>query len=214
MPGELAPTFLRLGPRSAGLLMTPEEFDAARFVGRYRYELIRGVLVVSPPPGNAEVDPNEYLGYLLLIYRENHPQGSVIDAALPEQTLFMTADRRRCDRAIWTGLGRTPDPERDLPTIAVEFVSGSSRDRRRDYEQKRGEYLAAGIAEYWVIDRFRRTMTVYANAPDGIVERVVREDESYETPRLPGFVLPITRLLARADLWPPRKRSREDRPRA
>jgi Uma2 family endonuclease len=214
VPGELAPTFLRLGPRSAGLLMTPEEFDVARFVGRYRYELIRGVLVVSPPPGNAEVDPNEYLGYLLLIYRENHPQGSVIDAALPEQTLFMTADRRRCDRAIWTGLGRIPDPERDLPTIAVEFVSGSSRDRRRDHEQKRGEYLAAGITEYWVIDRFRRTMTVYATAPDGIVERVVREDESYETPRLPGFVLPITRLLARADLWPPRKRSRKDRPRA
>ena len=78
----------------------------------------------------------------------------------------------------------------------------------------RGEYLAAGIAEYWVIDRFRRTMTVYVNAPGGAVERVVREDESYETPRLPGFVLPIARLLARADLWPPRKRSRKDRPQA
>src|SRR4051812_29966888 len=81
----------RLGPRSAGLTMTPEEFDALEpedFVKHYRYELIRGVLVVSPPAGNSEVDPNEELGYLLRSYQEHDPQGSVLDATLPEQTLL------------------------------------------------------------------------------------------------------------------------------
>ena len=41
---------LRLGPRSAGLLLTPAEFDRARFREGWRYELINGVLVVSPTP--------------------------------------------------------------------------------------------------------------------------------------------------------------------
>jgi hypothetical protein len=41
---------LRLGPRSAGVLLTTEEFDRARFVEGWRYELINEVLVVSPIP--------------------------------------------------------------------------------------------------------------------------------------------------------------------
>ena len=38
----------RLGPRSAGMLLTAAEFDRARFREGWRYELINGVLVVSP----------------------------------------------------------------------------------------------------------------------------------------------------------------------
>ena len=97
---------------------------------------------------------------------------------------------------IWTGLGRAPKVKRDLPTIAVEFVSKAKRDRRRDYVEKRDEYLALGIAEYWVIDRFRRILTVFQAATP---ELVVPEGETYRTPRLPGFELPIARLFAVAD---------------
>ena len=41
---------LRLGPRSAGVLLTTEEFDRARFVEGWRYELINEVLVVFQFP--------------------------------------------------------------------------------------------------------------------------------------------------------------------
>ena len=60
------------------------------------------------------------------------------------------------DRIIWAGLGRQPKPRRDIPTIAIEFVSASKRERRRDYAEKRKEYLAAGVVEYWLFDRFER----------------------------------------------------------
>jgi Uma2 family endonuclease len=148
--------------------MTPEEFDALEpedFVDHYRYELIRGVLVVTPHAGTAERDPNEELGYLLRRYRDDHPQGSALDQTLPEQTIPTTLNRRRADRAIWVGLGRIPDEEKDIPAIVVEFVSASRRDHRRDYEEKLQEYLAAGVREYWIIDRFRRIMTVNRNSP-------------------------------------------------
>jgi len=201
----------RIGPRAAGRLMTPEEFDAtpeSAWDDRYRYELIRGVLVVTPPPGAAERSPNDELGFLLRLYRETHPQGSALDETLPEQTIATATDRRRCDRAIWAGLGRKPDLENDLPTIAVEFVSASRRDHRRDYEEKLREYLAVGVSEYWIIDRFSRTMTVYRSHEGEPAASIVRETESYQTESLPGFLLPIARLLAKADDWPKMRRRR------
>ena len=59
--------------------------------------------------------------------------------------LVPATNRRRADRVIWTGLGRVPDPEKDIPSIVVEFVSKRRRDALRDYEAKRDEYLAAGV---------------------------------------------------------------------
>jgi Uma2 family endonuclease len=191
-----------LEPGLAGTLMTPEEFDAAE-VGDdlYNYELIHGVLVVSPPPLEAERDPNEELGYLLRLYREQHPQGVALDKTLPEQTVYTPANRRRADRLIWAGLGRVPKPRVDVPTIIAEFVSKERRDRQRDYVEKRREYMELGVAEYWIIDRFRRIMTVVVNSPAGPQDQIIGEREVYRTSFLPGFELPLARLFALADLW-------------
>jgi hypothetical protein len=42
-------------------------------------------------------------------------------------------------------------------------------------------------------------MTVCRNAPEGLSELVVAEQDTYQTPLLPGFELPLARLLAVAD---------------
>jgi Uma2 family endonuclease len=186
--------------------MTPEEFDAiTNYDDRYRYELVRGVLVVTPPPAEAERDPNEELGHLLRSYKEHHPQGAALDKTLPEHAIRPGDDRRRADRVIWAGLGRIPDPVEDIPTIAVEFVSRGRRNWRRDYEEKRREYLALGVAEYWIIDRFRRTLTVYRNPPRAPAEQVIAEGGVYRTELLPGFELPLAGLLSLADDWRKKK---------
>ena len=191
--------------------MTTAEFDALRYddcVEGYRYELINGVLVVSPAVSSAEVNPNDDLGYLLRTYQENHPRGSCLDLTLFERDVFLSKNRRRADRVIWTGLGRMPDERRDTPSILVEFVSPGRRAAVRDYETKRDEYLDFGIKEYWVIDRFLRQMTVFRAGPEGPIATVIPESQNYETPLLPGFVLPLGWLIARADL-----RDQSSRPR-
>jgi len=189
-----------LGPELNGTLMTPEEFDAVeQYDDNYVYELIHGVLVVNPIPLETEVGPNEYLGYLLLGYWERNLPKSALDATLPERYIRTRDSRRRADRLIWAGLGRVPDWKKDLPTIAIEFVSQARRDRLRDYQEKRREYMELGIGEYWIIDRFRRTMTVIRNRPKGPQVRIVHEHETYSTPLLPGFELPLARLLEIAD---------------
>jgi Uma2 family endonuclease len=192
----------KLGPESAGVLMTPEEFDAVdEWDDNYRYELINGVLVVSPLPLEQEADPNQLLGYLLLRHRADHPQGSALDKTLPERFVRTERSRRRADRVIWAGLGRRPDAKVDVPTIIVEFVSEGKRNYKRDYEEKRREYLEIGVVEYWVIDRFQRTLSVFGRQPSGLPTRVVAATETYQTPLLPGFQLPLAAILAAADEW-------------
>ncbi len=191
---------LRLGPRSAGMLLTRKEFDRARGEKGWRYELIHGVLVVSPTPSRQERHPNEQLGYWLYQYKENHAQGSSIDATLPEEEIQTKTNRRRVDRAIWAGLGRLPE-EDETPTIVVEFVSKGKVNQDRDYVAKRAEYREIGVKAYWVVDRFRRSLTVYVFGGDKDEEHLIPEGQKYAPPQLPGFELDVARLLSFADQW-------------
>jgi Uma2 family endonuclease len=81
----------------------------------------------------------------------------------------------------------------------VEFVSRSRRDIRRNYVQKREEYLEAGVQEYWVIDRFRRRMSVFRPGAEPLE---LAETETYRPPLMPGFELPLPKLFAAADRFP------------
>jgi Uma2 family endonuclease len=202
---------IRLTEASNGMLMTPEEFDAVTdYDDLFVYELIHGVLIVSPHPAEGERGPNDTLGHWLYLYREQNPEGLRLDATLPEQTILGNENRRRADRAIWLGLGRLPNLQLDVPSIVAEFVSKRKRDRTRDYEEKRREYQAIGVSEYWVIDRFQRTMTVYKSLPGELAELIVKAEETYRTPLLPGFELPLAKLLKVADDWAESARRRQN----
>lgn len=195
-----------INPRDAGIGMTLDEFEAAEFEPGYRYELIHGVLVVTPPPLEEERDANEELGYWLRKYQESHADGQALDLTLPEQNLRTITGNRRCDRAVWTGLGRRPRTrgrvaQRDVPSLVIEFSSSRPADQRRDYEEKAVEYRELGVQEYWIIDRFRRRMTVHRRRGSRWMRQMVSESEVYRTPLLPGFELPLGKLLAVADKY-------------
>jgi Uma2 family endonuclease len=200
MSALVEPRLFRLDASCNGMILSPEEFDAIDdWDEDYEYELIRGVVIVNPLPSEGEVDPNEELGMLLRAYQVLNPNGKALDKTLQERYVFLPdGSRRKADRLIWAGLGRRPHPKKEPPTIVVEFVSRRARDRRRDYEEKRDEYLPLGVKEYWVIDRFRHDMTVFF--ADGS-ERRIAEQGSYHTPLLPGFELPLSRLFALSDEW-------------
>jgi Uma2 family endonuclease len=202
------PRRLRVDRRSNGALMTPEEFDAIWDWDRgYRYELIRGVLIVTPIPAEGERDINGELEYRLRLYRDTHPRGKSLDATLGEHTV-RTINRRRPDRVVWAGLGRQPDPRADFPALVIEIVSRRRRDYRRDYEEKRDEYLAAGAQEYVIFNRFDLTATVIRKETAGVVEVVLAGSGAYRTPLLPGFELSLSELFRVGNAWPGEKPGR------
>lgn len=185
-----------IGPDDNGRLMSPEEFDALdQLDEESQLELINGVLIVNAAPGPVETDPNDELGHLLRMYGTQHP--GVIDKTVYECYICVPNGRRRADRVVWIGLGRLPNLATDTPAIAVEFVSAGTRNRQRDYEVKRAEYAAAGVREYWIFDRFQRTLTVCR----GEEVLTIAADATYTTPLLPGFQLPIAAILKCADDW-------------
>jgi Uma2 family endonuclease len=159
------------------------------------------VLVVHSIPLPEETGPNELLGFYLLSYKLLHSEGAALSDTLPQQYVRVQGSRRLADRVIWAGLGRMPDLAADVPTIAVEFVSAGRRNWRRDYQEKRREYLQAGVREYWITDRFQRTMTVVRQSPAEPEEVVIPEPDLYRTPLLPGFELPLAKVLEAADRW-------------
>lgn len=198
---ELAtvPPVETLGPHDAGLPMAREEFARRDYEPGYRYELIHGVLIVTPAPALEHRDANEQLGYWLRHYRDHHPQGKALDLTVPEQDVRTPTCMRRCDRAIWAGLGRLPHPEDDVPTIVVEFVSARSWDRRRDYVEKREEYLAAGARECWILDRFARRLVALTRNEGTWDESVIAADDVFRPALLPGFEFSVSELLAIGD---------------
>lgn len=100
-----------------------------------------------------------FLFKLLDAYVEAHSLGAVLFAPLWVR--------------LWPGKIREPDilylrPERyrnrqrfpEGADLAVEIVSDSPEDRKRDLVTKREEYARAGISEYWIIDPQERRITV------------------------------------------------------
>lgn len=184
--------------RSAGMLMTLEEFDSippSEWDENFRYELVHGVLVVTPFAAFGETRPNDELAFLLRTYQQT-PEGRILDDTVYGHYLRRGDSMRRVDRVVWTGLGRALRPRQDIPTLAIEFVSNSARDRKRDYEDKWSDYRQAGVNEYWVIDRFRRQMTIFRSEGE---PTIVNEGSVYKTDLLPGFELPLSQILFHAD---------------
>ncbi len=78
-----------------------------------------------------------------------------------------------------------------IPEIVVEVVSEGGE--KRDYEEKRREYLAAGVKEYWIIDPARRQVLVLQRAGDTFIAGA--ETVRHVTPLLPAFTLGVPRLF-------------------
>ena len=151
----------------------------------HRYELLDGVLIVSPAPR-----PLHQRAVLHLAIR--------LSAACPRELEVLVAP---LDVVLAVDTALQPDVlvarRSDLttknlpaaPVLAVEVLSPSTR--RIDLLLKRSRYEAAGVASYWVVDPDAPSLTVFelrAGRYGTAVE--VRGAERYEASR--PFVLTLT----------------------
>jgi Uma2 family endonuclease len=82
--------------------------------------------------------------------------------------------------------------------LVMEVVSQGPSELHRDYIEKRQEYEAAGIPEYWIIDPFERRVTVLCLRDGKYAEHsVANEGEPALSSVLEGFSADTTTLFNR-----------------
>src|SRR5262245_20261613 len=121
-----------------------------------KYELVRGELFVTPPPSFDHETVIVKLSRLLDRYVEANRIGFVYHARS-----IMRFEGSEVEPDIMVRELGAPGANWDtapLPVLIVEVFSPSTR--RRDQLQKQSLYIDAGIAEYWMLDPERRTVTV------------------------------------------------------
>ena len=122
-----------------------------------KYELVRGQLFVTPAPAGGHeailarlsrvLEPYVAANRLGLLF---HPRAIVRFEGSEVEPDLMVRDPWPGDEEDWDTA--------PLPILVAEVFSDSTR--RRDQEQKRDLYMDAAIAEYWMIDLERRTVTI------------------------------------------------------
>jgi Uma2 family endonuclease len=135
-----------------------------------KYELVRGELFVTPPPGDEHETIGAKLHAVLGPYVSEQRLGLVFR---PHAVMRFEGSEVEPDLMI-----RAPHPNRKkndkdwntapIPILVVEILSAYTR--RRDFNQKKELYLDAGVAEYWIVDPEEQTITIIQ--PDSMrVER-------------------------------------------
>jgi len=187
----------RIGPADRGRRISYEEFVEADFAEGWLYELARGIIVVTnvPHPDHGEIV--DRVTDLFGFDRRDHPGIIRYRAAGSDCRLRMPGLRsdRHPDQAVY--LNPRPEGEgvwsRWIPGIVVEVVSRGSK--RRDYVQKRAEYLRMGVLEYWILDPKERRMLAPSRDGDTWREVSVPVGELYRTHLLPGLKVRPAELL-------------------
>jgi Uma2 family endonuclease len=177
------------------------DFDRAESADERLYELGRGVVVVVDVPDLPHLAQVTAIRRQLHAYDAAHP-GEIHTLASGSECKILLADQeseRHPDLAVY----KTAPPEGDdywsswVPEVVLEVVS--ARSHHRDYVEKRDEYLAFGVREYWIVDAERREMLVLRRSRGRWVERAVRDGEAYATQLLPGLQFQVGPVFAAAD---------------
>jgi Uma2 family endonuclease len=132
-----------------------------------RYEVIRGELFVTPPPACEHEAILVRLQRRLAPYVDDQRIGNIFhpravlrfDGSEAEPDLFVRPGRLAAV-ASWD--------DAPAPLLVVEVLSDTTRTR--DLVHKRGFYLRAGVADYWVIDAGTRTVRVVRRGEQDVVE--------------------------------------------
>jgi Uma2 family endonuclease len=128
--------------------------------------------------------------------------GAVVGASDAKFRLSATRGRK-ADLTVYLA-GRRP-PARGViavpPDIAVEVVSPSPRDQRRDRIEKMEEYARFGIRFYWLIDPQERTIEIYEQAGSRAYARRVQASlgSLRDVPGCPGLTLDVDEMWSKID---------------
>lgn len=181
-------------PLYQGLRMTADEYLALEDDG-FRYELIDGVVCMSPSPTSLhQVVQSRIMGQL-----NDYVESTRCGEAMADMDVHLRARSGSGDSVYRPDVvfveaqkyERNRDRIVEPPELVVEIISSSTR--RKDHETKREDYERAGISEYWIIDPLRKEM-LFLRLEGGKYVEVAPDGDKLESTAIPGFVLDLARV--------------------
>jgi Uma2 family endonuclease len=177
-------------------LMTVEEFEALPDDGKL-YELIDGELREMPPTTAWHGEIEFSLGARLYNHVHAHGLGRVTGG----EAMFIVRrnpDRVRAADIAFIRQERVPPLEARqhlmevIPDLVVEILSKS--DTVEEINDKIDDWLNAGVQMLWIVDPFRRTVTIYQSGHDPTLlgEHGILEGD----PIILGFRCPVAEIFA------------------
>lgn len=193
---------IKLSPADDGRRMSLEDFEHAESEDGRCFELSRGVVTFMDVPNPPHLRQLISLRRSASVYDLANP--GRIHAILAGLECKLLVDDLESERHPDLCLYLTPMPDRDdsgiwrewIPEIVVEIVSLGSG--LRDYEEKREEYLAIGVKEYWIFDFGKQEMHAFRRWGGQWRGKVLRPGDTFTTRLLPGFELPVSDVLEAA----------------
>lgn len=162
--------------------ITLEEFEAMEKQERYNYELIDGIVMMSPSPSRE----HQEIGTNILITLGNQL------AQTPCKPIY-ELDIKYNNCVYKPDLMVFCDQVAELPEIIFEILSPSTR--HRDLRIKVVKYEEMGIKEYWIIDPKVYTVTVH-----DFVNHTAESyglDETIYSMAQPKIVIPVSKIFVK-----------------
>lgn len=162
-------------------------------------EYTDGVVRVLPMPSLLHHWIARFLFLALERFVSEHQLGEVFFAPLPVK-LAPTKYREPDIVFVRPERIKNMNSQPDGADLVIEVVSEGKESRNRDYVEKRAEYAAAGIGEYWIVDPELQTITVLKLAADEYGQHgVFRLGDSATSASLDGFSMLTTEVFSKCE---------------
>jgi Uma2 family endonuclease len=179
--------------------LTEEEFEA--LLSDVMVEYTDGFIETLPMPTMLHQEIMIFL-YLLLDSLKDS-QGRVAGKAmLAPFILQVRSGKLRLPDVLYLkreNFARIADARWDYADLIMEIVSDGGVDR--DYVQKRFAYAEAHVPEYWIVDPFRRSITLLVLELNSYREAAVFTDgQRLVSPTIPGLAVDVSQVFNRPHL--------------
>ncbi len=82
------------------------------------------------------------------------------------------------------------------PDLVIEILSEGAENERRDRIIKRQAYSKFGVVEYWIVDRYGRSLEIYSLQNGQLVlTATVKDDDILASLLLPGFECKVRQVF-------------------
>lgn len=177
-------------PLYDGLRATAEEYFALPD-DEFRYELIDGVILMSPSPATN----HQYVASQIFLQISHFLSRSNEGIVLYETDIVLGSDLVYRPEIIFvrsSNVARSSPRITFAPDLVVEVVSPESR--ARDTKTKYADYERYGILEYWLVDPCEDSIRLLRRSEDGRFVDVTPTGSEFASSAVPGFMLDLAAI--------------------